>query len=184
MKPQAYKTILFIVFILVFVFTAAITLLGILGVIQIEKTYLNTLFAALIVELIGAVMALYRSADFFKADQEAPTAPPPSVPEPTREFFAGRWRVDQDQGDRRGGTLINYLPDGQFEGTSDLFQGNTGMRQEVKGRWEIQKIGHGKFILTVSYEDGRPDFKKTFKIIDQNRIHNLDMNYDAVRVED
>jgi hypothetical protein len=184
MKPQTYKTILFVVFMLIFVATAAITLLGILGIISIEKNYLDALFAALLIELVGAVIALYRSANFFKAEPEEKNDLRPTVPEPSREFFVGRWRVDQDQGDRSGGTLITYLPDGQFVGTNELFRGGIGTKEETRGKWDIQKIAANKFILTVHFDHGRKEFKKTFKIVDQNRIHNVDMNYDAVRVED
>ena len=53
------SAILFIVFIVIFVCTAIITLLGIIGWVKIEKGFLNKLFYCLIVELIGAVIGLF-----------------------------------------------------------------------------------------------------------------------------
>jgi hypothetical protein len=54
-----YSAILFIVFIAIFVCTAIITLLGIIGRVKIQKGFLNKLFYCLIVELIGAVIGLF-----------------------------------------------------------------------------------------------------------------------------
>ena len=55
MTTQDFRTVLFKVFMAIFVATASITLLGVAGVIPIKEGYLNTLFTALVVELIGAV---------------------------------------------------------------------------------------------------------------------------------
>ena len=54
-----YSATLFIVFIVIFVCTAIITLLGIVGWVKIQKGFLNKLFYCLIVELIGAVIGLF-----------------------------------------------------------------------------------------------------------------------------
>ena len=57
--------ILFYTFIAIFGITAVITILGITGVIKtINKRYLNALFSALIIEVIGAVIGVFKSADF------------------------------------------------------------------------------------------------------------------------
>ena len=45
--------------------TAVVTLLGVTNKIMIREVYLNTLFAALIIELIVVVVALYKTTDFF-----------------------------------------------------------------------------------------------------------------------
>jgi hypothetical protein len=65
MTATTYRSVLFIVFITIFVATAVTTLLGITNVITIRDGYLNTLFSALILEVIGAVIALFKSASFF-----------------------------------------------------------------------------------------------------------------------
>jgi len=52
---------LFIVFISIFCISAIVTLLGIVGYVNIKEGYLNKLFYSLIVEVIGGVIALFRS---------------------------------------------------------------------------------------------------------------------------
>jgi len=52
-------------FIVIFLATAVITLLGITKVIAIGSGYLNALVAAFLVELAGAVVAMYKQAPFF-----------------------------------------------------------------------------------------------------------------------
>lgn len=52
---------LFYVFISIFCITALITLLGIIGYVDIKEGYLNKLFYSLIVEVIGGIVALFRS---------------------------------------------------------------------------------------------------------------------------
>ena len=56
---------LFYVFLAIFVATATVTLLGITKRINIDKEYLKPLFTALILEVVGAVIALFAAADFF-----------------------------------------------------------------------------------------------------------------------
>jgi hypothetical protein len=63
------KKILFYTFLSIFAITAAITLLGILKVIIIDSFYLKGLFGSLIIELIGSVIAIYKSADFFPKEK-------------------------------------------------------------------------------------------------------------------
>ena len=59
------QTVLFYSFIIIFIVTAAVTLLGVTGRILIPATQLNMLLAAFLVELAGAVIALYKRTDFF-----------------------------------------------------------------------------------------------------------------------
>jgi len=65
MNPQGFKTILFLTFILLFLLTAAVTLLALTGVIVIPEAYLKPLFTTLVIETVGAVIMLFKSADFF-----------------------------------------------------------------------------------------------------------------------
>jgi hypothetical protein len=53
--------VLFYVFLSIFVATAIITLLGIVGCVTIKEGYLNKLFYSLIVEVIGGIVALFKS---------------------------------------------------------------------------------------------------------------------------
>jgi hypothetical protein len=57
--------VLFYTFIAIFVATAVVTLLGVVGVIAIPPPQLNVLLGAFLVELAGAVVALFRRTDFF-----------------------------------------------------------------------------------------------------------------------
>ena len=75
------KAHLFYTFLAIFAVTAVITLLGITGTISIRDQYLAPLFGAFLIELTGAVIALYRRADFFSLPGEShgdDARPPPS----------------------------------------------------------------------------------------------------------
>jgi hypothetical protein len=60
------QTFLFYSFMVIFIITAIVTLLGVTGVVTIPETQLNMLLGAFLVELAGAVVALYRRTDFFE----------------------------------------------------------------------------------------------------------------------
>jgi hypothetical protein len=72
------KKHLFYVFLTIFCLTAGVTLLGVTRIVSIEEFYLKGLFGAFIVELGGAVIALYRKAEFFEPDSTpiAGSSPP------------------------------------------------------------------------------------------------------------
>ena len=65
MDSSIFVIILFCVFIVIFVATAAISLLGLIKKVNIDDKYLSKLFVLLILEVVGAVIALFGSADFF-----------------------------------------------------------------------------------------------------------------------
>jgi len=58
-------TVLFYVIIFLFLCTGIITLLGLIKKVDIEKKYLGMLFSTLILELVGAVIYLFSSTEFF-----------------------------------------------------------------------------------------------------------------------
>ncbi|TOQ70803.1 hypothetical protein [Vibrio parahaemolyticus] len=64
------KQHLFYTFLFLFVATAIITLGGITRVIIIDEFYLKGLFGGLILELCGAVIFIYRKANFFDNQKE------------------------------------------------------------------------------------------------------------------
>ena len=69
------QAILFYSFIAIFIATAVITLLGVVGVIEIPTTQLNMLLGAFLLELAAAVVALFRRTDFFpRPGEELATA--------------------------------------------------------------------------------------------------------------
>ena len=58
------QIVLFWIFVVIFSATAIITLLGITNVIEIKGNFLNALFAALILEVVAAVIIVFQSFDF------------------------------------------------------------------------------------------------------------------------
>ena len=78
MSPKAFRTVLFIVVILVFVATATLTLLGVSGLHYVPDFYLKLLVGALLVENAGAVLAVFKTGQFF-IDPPAPVAAPGST---------------------------------------------------------------------------------------------------------
>jgi hypothetical protein len=63
------KTHLFYTFLVIFAATAVITLLGLTNVIMIREGYLTGLVTAFLIELAGAVIAIFKSANFFTAEK-------------------------------------------------------------------------------------------------------------------
>ncbi|ELV8627365.1 hypothetical protein QNF03_004098, partial [Vibrio cidicii] len=72
------KKHLFYTFLYLFIATAVITLAGITRLIPIDDFYLKGLFYSLILELSGAVIFVYRKADFFDDTPKSNTRPVPS----------------------------------------------------------------------------------------------------------
>ncbi|MDZ4202067.1 MAG: class I SAM-dependent methyltransferase [Gallionella sp.] len=81
------KKHLFYAFLLVFLVTATMTLMGVVKIISIDEFYLRGLFGSLLLELIGAILALFKRTDFFSEDtpktRESPSTTPsnPSIAE-------------------------------------------------------------------------------------------------------
>jgi hypothetical protein len=51
----------------------------------------------------------------------------------------------------------------------------------VLGQWRFARLARDKFRLTVRFSNGQ-EWNGDFTIINRDRIHNIDENYDAVRV--
>lgn len=64
------KKHLFYTFLLLFVATTAVTLLGVTKVIAVDDKYLMPLFTSLILELIGAVITAFRKLDFSETGEQ------------------------------------------------------------------------------------------------------------------
>ena len=114
------------------------------------------------------------------ADRPAPPIPAP--PEASRNYMLGRWQVEQAFDQVSGGTVIDYQADGTLIGTMTQFVGGSGQKQHTRGRWEFKRLSKDKFQLAIQLEN-QSTWLGTFKILDQNRVHNIDQNYIAVRVE-
>ena len=68
------KSHLFYAFLIIFAATSVITLLGVTNVIPIREGYLTALVGAFLIELAGAVIAIFKSADFFASEKDQITA--------------------------------------------------------------------------------------------------------------
>ena len=68
------KTHLFYTFLVIFAATSVVTLLGVTSVITIREGYLTALVSAFLIELAGAVIAIFKSADFFASEKNQITA--------------------------------------------------------------------------------------------------------------
>ncbi|GEM_PF-6486536 len=64
------KKHLFYTFLAIFAATAIVTMLGITGVLHIPGGYLTALVTGFLVESAGAVVAIFRRADFFTDDEQ------------------------------------------------------------------------------------------------------------------
>ena len=129
--------------------------------------------------------------------QESTTKPPEAAPNhpevpvksqnvapvASRDYFLGRWRVEQSFDWASGTNEVDYFDNGRFEGVElDVLQGNQGRKIHHSGKWEFEKLSDQTFRLTLRNDDGTVWTGK-FRVLDQNHIHNTDMNYVAERVE-
>jgi hypothetical protein len=100
----------------------------------------------------------------------------------TREFFIGRWRVEQAIGSLSGANNVDYFNDGNFDGEEMRVYENQGQRVRLTGTWEMMPLSDRMFRLELHQTDA-PSASLKFKIIDRNHIQNVDQNYMAERVE-
>ena len=63
------KKHLFYTFLLIFIMTACVTLLGVINVLKIKESYLDVLFGTLVIEIVASVIALFKSTNFFEDPQ-------------------------------------------------------------------------------------------------------------------
>jgi hypothetical protein len=68
------KTHLFYTFLVIFAATSVVTLLGVTNVIAIREGYLTGLVSAFLIELAGAVIAIFKTSDFFGSEKNQITA--------------------------------------------------------------------------------------------------------------
>jgi hypothetical protein len=113
-----------------------------------------------------------------------PALKTPEALDASRDFFVGRWQVEHQIGGYSGysdATIIDYFDDGSFSGSGQSFQGENGRRMSVLGQWGFSRLARDKFRLTVRFPNGQ-EWNGDFTIINHDRIHNINENYDAVRV--
>ena len=113
--------------------------------------------------------------------QQSPAPAADAIPEASRDFLVGRWQVEQKIAGLEGGSYIDYAEDGRFSGRQEAFVNGQGERVNVSGTWEVSKLGRDQFRLELEFDTGG-QWQGAFQILGQNRIHNRDENYIAVRV--
>jgi hypothetical protein len=99
----------------------------------------------------------------------------------SNEFFLGRWRVDGGMG-RNLRNVVDYYPNGRFDGKQIEVSGNQGLETPGAGTWALEKLSDRTFRLRLVYDNGFI-FVGTYRILDRNHIQNIDDNYVAERVE-
>ena len=110
------KRHLFYTFLVIFVATATVTLLGITGVITISSGYLTALVTAFLVELAAAVIALFTRTDFYADDPKA-TETTKSRQSKEADITEERFPLgarspntsEEDRQDRTGAMIANVL---------------------------------------------------------------------------
>jgi tetratricopeptide (TPR) repeat protein len=103
--------------------------------------------------------------------------PPPG----SREFFVGRWHVDQGF----GSTDVDWRADGTCE-SKNIFSGSVhalDLKNDVC-TWQFQRVADNEFVIDYRSTQLGDNFPKRlrFKIVNPIRIHNIDFNYDAFRI--
>jgi hypothetical protein len=112
------------------------------------------------------------------ATERAQSQPPPPA---SREFFLGRWHVDQG-----GGTTdVDWNADGTCA-TRNVFEGGTHAVDLTANvcTWQFEKRSDNEFVInyrSTKLGDNYPR-RLLFRIINPSRIHNIDLNYDAYRI--
>ena len=149
-----------------------------------ERLSQQQTFAVMVIFLVLSFGSLIAGlVAWLRAPQTPPLAQAPVQPalEASREFFIGRWEVQQKIGAVEGGSYMDYFENGRFEGVMDQFLNGQGRRDPINGTWEIARLSKDKFCLTATF-DGGGTWKGNFRIVDRDRIHNMTDNYEAVRV--
>jgi hypothetical protein len=108
---------------------------------------------------------------------------PNLMPEKPREFIVGQWQNERKMGDLEAGSSITYFEDGTFLGTYDSFVKGQGGRTQLKGTWELTPLAPNKGRLALKFNNGK-QWQGTFKVINRKLTHNIEENYDSVRIPD
>jgi hypothetical protein len=108
------------------------------------------------------------------------------TPQVSRSYFIGRWEVQQSFNQTNGETVsgenvVDYFENGRFEGKGTIFRNNQGNKNYSSGHWEFEKLSDKTFRLKLNYDNGI-QWQGSFKMIDQNRIQNIDLNYIVDRI--
>jgi tetratricopeptide (TPR) repeat protein len=104
--------------------------------------------------------------------------PPPAA---SREFFVGRWHVDQGG----GSSDVDWRDDGTCE-TRNIFADSThplDLKTDLC-TWQFEKVANDSFVVAYQSTKLGDNYPKrlSFKIVSPIRIRNSELNYDAFRI--
>jgi tetratricopeptide (TPR) repeat protein len=99
----------------------------------------------------------------------------------SREFFVGRWHVDQ----RVGSTDVDWRADGTCA-IRNVFAGSPhalDLKADVC-TWQYEKQSDDEFVIKYQSTQLGGSYPKrlVFKLISPTRIHNVELNYDAFKI--
>jgi hypothetical protein len=154
-----YKNTLFIVFVSIFAISAIITLLGISGVLKIERRYLNTLFTSLIVTLIGAVISVFNGMDW-----KQPPTPPLNQTQPIGPISDGPSSEDSTPGPKTDSSKPDVNDANPAKEDLKAVAGSPDLlRTFFVGRWAVeQRSGANSGGSVIEYNgDGRFNGEQT-----------------------
>lgn len=108
--------------------TGAVTLLGVTNQIQIDKDYLTALFGSLLLELVAAVVTLFRSAKFFVSEDRNSKAAaidnsPAYLPSSRVAAIDGMWKGTAQQAVGPGGKPVDAEVTCTYEAQSPVIKG-------------------------------------------------------------
>jgi hypothetical protein len=146
------KGILFYTFVFMFVVTFAVTIMGITDVIKIRDGYLNVLFTGLVMEMVAAVIGLFKGTSFFDDEDDKESGRSSLVAHPQlairaqmfTERLAGKWNW---QGEH---LQVEFIPDGNLvasNGEAALWEWTDSNYRQIEVMWMS-----GKYVdrLTIS----------------------------------
>ena len=147
---------LFYTFLVIFAATAIVTLLGVVKVLPIEQENLRWLLGAFLIELAGAVIALFRGAPFFSAKADVVTAMARSVGvidelQPEIEAVAGG--KTQAEVNRQYGIVVHKEGD-------DLV---AYQRMQVISGEQLKKLPPDQQEVIRTYEESMERFRDEWK---------------------
>jgi tetratricopeptide (TPR) repeat protein len=102
------------------------------------------------------------------------------APPASREFFVGRWHVDQGT----GSTDVDWRADGTCD-TRSIFAGTQSLDMQADVcTWQFEKTAADAFVITFQSKRIGDNFPRRlpFKIINPVRIRNVEHGYDAFRI--
>jgi hypothetical protein len=124
MKQDTYRAILFGAFLLIFLATAAVVILSLVGLVNIEDSYEKALFGALILEVVGCIITLWKQLNSSSSN-------PPDI--------SGEWEYECTRDDitcKHGGYCSITVNNSTFGWEFSMHAKRTRMEKKKDGDWQ------------------------------------------------